>query len=117
MILLLLMTLVLAIPLIAVMPLSAAAAGSPELTLTPNSGFSDTPVRMHGVNFSPNTEVRIKWESLNFGTIYTSTATAGIFDLMTNVPDGLAAGTYVVTAVDFSNAESDYSTEVSASVP
>ena len=98
--LLLLVILTLGLPLLAIMPFSAGAAGEPQLTLTPNYGFSDTPVRMHGVNFSPNMEVRIKWQSLLYGDIYTSTASAGIFDLMSNVPDGLAAGNYVVTAVD-----------------
>ena len=98
--LVLLVTLTLALPLLTIMPLPAGAAGEPQLTLTPSSGFSDTPVRMHGVNFAPYTEVRIKWQSLLYGDIYSSTASAGIFDLMTNVPDGLAAGNYIVTAVD-----------------
>jgi hypothetical protein len=46
---------------------------------------------------------------MNYGDVYTTTGTTGIFDVVSNVPDGLMPGTYVVTAVDASGKNSSTS--------
>ena len=87
-------------PLLAMIPLSTQAASAPQIILDNTSGYYDTSIRIRGYNFSPNSEVRIKWGTLSFWEIYCPTDRIGAFDLMSNVPDGLNAGTYALTATD-----------------
>src|SRR3990170_4190983 len=82
------------------LPLPAEAAVQAQLTLEPNWGWSDSIIHVHGVNFSPNVQVTIRWQTLSFWTNSVSTNPQGVFDLWLNVPDGLATGNYVVSAID-----------------
>jgi len=79
---------------------STAAAEQAQVTLTPNSGWSDSLLEIQGANFSPNTQVRITVESLSYWATTATTNNKGAFDCWFNVPDGLNAGTYAIKAED-----------------
>src|SRR3990170_4811020 len=85
---------------LATMPWSAVAAPSAQITLSPNSGYFDTNLQIHGSNFAANTNITIKWQTLSYWKLFVLANSLGVFDVSLNVPDGLMAGSYVVTAVD-----------------
>src|SRR4030066_1338082 len=82
------------------MPQSTVAILSPQITIDPSSGYSDTDIRVRGTDFATNTNVTIKWQSLSYWKFFATTNSLGSFDVLFNVPNGLRAGSYVVTAVD-----------------
>ena len=82
------------------MPQSTVAILSPQITIDPSSGYSDTDIRVRGTDFATNTNVTIKWQSLSYWKLFATTNSLGAFDVLFNVPNGLTAGTYVVTAID-----------------
>jgi hypothetical protein len=88
------------LPLLGAIPLPAQAASQPQITLSPNAGYYDTSVQIHGVNFTPNSEVTVSWSTLNLWEQTLPTDTTGAFILIASVPTGLKAGTYVITATD-----------------
>src|SRR3990172_3900842 len=98
--LLLLITLTLALPLLTALPSTVFAAVQPQVTISPSSGWSDSLLEIQGMNFSPNTQVKISIESLSSWGDTIATNTQGSFDYWFNVPDGLNAGAYSVKAED-----------------
>lgn len=93
-------TVTLVLPLLTIVTPPVEAITQTQITLEPNCGWYDSTVHIHGINFSPNAQVTISWETLKYWKLFSSTSIQGVFDIWFNVPDGLKAGNYAVSATD-----------------